>query len=199
RGWEITSLDHVADFLNGAACQKYPPTEGISSLPVIKIRELNQGISENTDLARSDIPAKWHVRDGDVLFSWSGSLCVKLWSGGPGVLNQHLFKVTSERYPKWLYLAWTRKHLDSFQRIAADKATTMGHIKRHHLTDARCIVPPDTTVDRLGALLEPLLERGLAAELESRTLAELRDTLLPRLISGELRIPEAEALAEELT
>ena len=192
RGWEVRSLDAIADFLNGAACQKYPATDGEPWLPVIKIRELNQGVTAQTDRATATIPDKWHVRDGDVLFSWSGSLVVKVWTGGPGALNQHLFKVTSEPYPRWFYLSWVQHHLAEFQRIAADKATTMGHIKRHHLTDAKCAVPPADLLARVGALLEPVVNRQVANELESRTLADMRDTLLPKLISGELRVPEAE-------
>jgi type I restriction enzyme S subunit len=192
RGWEVRSLDAIADFLNGAACQKYPASPGEPWLPVIKIRELNQGVTDQTDRATARIPDKWHVRDGDVLFSWSGSLVVKVWTGGAGALNQHLFKVTSGVYPRWFYLSWIQHHLCEFQRIAADKATTMGHIKRHHLTDAKCAVPPVDVLAKVGALLEPVVNRQVANELESRILAELRDTLLPKLISGELRVPEAE-------
>lgn len=196
RGWEVRSLDAIADFLNGAACQKYPAIDGEPCLPVIKIRELNQGVTAQTDRATATIPDKWHVSDGDVLFSWSGSLVVKVWTGGPGALNQHLFKVTSEAYPRWFYLSWVQHHLAEFQRIAVDKATTMGHIKRHHLTDAKCAVPPADVLAKVGALLEPVVNRQVANELQSRTLADLRDTLLPKLISGEVRVPEAEERVE---
>lgn len=197
RGWEVRALDMIADFLNGAACQKYPAAGSEPSLPVIKIRELNQGVTDQTDRATATIPQKWHVQDGDVLFSWSGSLVVKVWTDGPAALNQHLFKVTSDSYPRWFFLSWVQHHLAEFQRIAADKATTMGHIKRHHLTDAKCAVPPDEVLARIGALFEPVVDRQIANELESRTLATLRDTLLPKLISGELRVPEAEAAVGE--
>jgi len=192
KGWEVRPLDAVADFLNGAACQKYRPSDGAESLPVVKIRELNQGITAKTDRATIDIPKKWWVEDGDVLFSWSGSLVVKVWTGGRAALNQHLFKVTSEVYPRWFYLLWTKFHLARFQRIAADKATTMGHIKRRHLSDALCVVPPGSTVERWSATLAPLVQRAVTSELESRTLAMTRDALLPKLISGELRVPDAE-------
>lgn len=195
RGWEVRSLDAIADFLNGAACQKYPAIDGEPCLPVVKIRELNQGVTTETDRATSTIPAKWHVKDGDVIFSWSGSLVVKIWTGGPGALNQHLFKVTSQEYPRWFFLSWVKHHLSEFQRIAAGKATTMGHIQRHHLTAAKCAVPPTDVLRRIGALLEPLVDRQVANELESGSLAELRDTLLPKLISGEVRVPEAEERA----
>lgn len=194
RGWRVRSLDAIAEFLNGAACQKYPAIEGEPWLPVIKIREMNQGVTAETDRATSTLPVKWHIKDGDVLFSWSGSLVVKIWTGGAGALNQHLFKVTSSEYPRWFFLSWVKHHLAEFQRIAADKATTMGHIQRHHLTNAKCVVPPVTALTQIEMLLGPLVDRHVSNEIESRTLATLRDTLLPRLISGELRVPEAEEL-----
>ena len=67
--WEVKPLDKVADYLNGLACQKHPPVEGQKSLPVIKIREPRQGITNNTDRASVDVPRKYIVEDGDVLFS----------------------------------------------------------------------------------------------------------------------------------
>jgi len=194
KGWKVDALDEVADYLNGTACQKYPAPSDEPSLPVIKIRELNQGVTKDSDRATVAIPDKWRIADGDVLFSWSGSLIVKVWTGGPGALNQHLFKVTSETHPRWLYLMWTRHHLREFQRIAADKATTMGHIKRRHLTEAKCVIPPAGTSEKANTLLGPLVERQVVNDLESRTLAALRDTLLPKLISGELRVPKTEEL-----
>jgi type I restriction enzyme S subunit len=188
RGWRFEPLDAVARFLNGLALQKYPANDGAPSLPVIKIAELRRGNTVDSDRASVDVPPEYVVVDGDVLFSWSGSLTVVLWSGGRGALNQHLFKVTSSRFPRWLYFRWVLQHLPDFQAIAADKATTMGHIQRGHLTKALVAVPPPAILERAGEIFEPLDARWLAGALESRTLAELRDSLLPRLLSGELSV-----------
>lgn len=196
RGWQMRPLDEVAHFLNGTACQKYPAHPGEDSLPVIKIRELNQGVTESTDRASLEVPAKWRVEDGDILFSWSGSLQLKVWAGGPGFLNQHLFKVTSEEFPDWFYFSWTLHHLEEFRRIAADKATTMGHIKRRHLSEALCAVPPSGILNEAGPVLGSLFDRQQLCREENQTLAEIRDTLLPKLISGEIRVPEAEKRLE---
>jgi type I restriction enzyme S subunit len=114
-----------------------------------------------------------------------------------GALNQHIFKVTSKRYPKWFYHYWTQHYLDQFQRIAAGKVTTMGHIQRHHLSEALDVVPPERLMQLMTEIVAPLLDAVILNRLESRILAELRDTLLPKLISGELRLPEAERWAEE--
>ena len=190
-GWRVTGLDETATYLNGLALQKYPPNDD-GSLPVIKIAQLRAGHTDGADRASVDIPPAYVVEDGDVLFSWSGSLEIEIWCGGRGALNQHLFKLTSGRFPKWFYFLWTRHHLADFRGIAAGKATTMGHIQRGHLSAARALVPPPRLVEAMSAHFEPLLDNLIARRLQSRTLAALRDALLPRLIAGELRVSDAE-------
>lgn len=185
--WENKSLDEIAVFLNGLAMQKYPASDG-STLPVIKIREMSAGITSNTDVASAAIPEQYIVHDGDILFSWSGTLIVKPWCDGDGALNQHLFKVTSREYPKWFYYYWTKHHLQSFIETAAGKATTMGHIQRRHLTEAKVKVPPANRLAKANQMMEPILDQQITNELENRKLANLRDSLLPRLISGKIKV-----------
>lgn len=197
-GWTAVPFDEAASFLNGLALQKYPAVPDEDFLPVIKIRELRQGLTEATARASTDVPAKYVIEDGDLLFSWSGTLEVVRWSSGRGALNQHLFKVTSE-LPQWFIHLWLLNHLPSFRHTAASKATTMGHIQRKHLTDAVVLVPPADGMNLLGHTVAPLYERAHLCDLESRTLAELRETLLPKLLSGELRVRDAEKVAEALT
>jgi type I restriction enzyme S subunit len=188
KGWREESLDHVATFLNGLALQKFPP-DGDDSLPVIKIAQLRAGNTDGADQASFRVPTEYVIEDGDVLFSWSGSLEVELWCGGRGALNQHLFKVSSDQFPKWFYFLWTRHHLSEFQAIAADKTTTMGHIQRKHLTQAKVFVPTPPELKEMSETMSPLIEKLITNNLESRTLAALRDALLPKLLSGELRLP----------
>ena len=184
-GWEVKPLDQIATFLNGLALQKFPP-EGGQTLPVIKIKQLRAGHTVGADLANDRMPTEYVVRDGDVLFSWSGSLELAIWAGGKGALNQHLFKVSSDAHPKWLYYFWTRRYLEDFRDIAADKATTMGHIQRRHLTEALTVIPPEQTLSAMDRAITPLTERALTHRMEARTLAAQRDALLPKLVSGEV-------------
>ena len=190
-GWEVKSLDEIARFLNGLALQKYPAAEG-RSLPVIKIAQLRAGNANGADRTSADLEPDYIIQDGDILFSWSGSLECVLWAGGPGALNQHLFKVTSANYPRWLCYLGIHQHLDDFRHIAAGKATTMGHIQRRHLSNAKLPVPSPTLVRAMDTVIGPIVESTWHREVESRTLAALRDTLLPKLISGELRVKDAE-------
>lgn len=193
-GWGERPLDNIAEFLNGLALQKFPATPGQPSLPVIKIAELRSGITANSNTASLDVPTKYIVDDGNFLFSWSGSLVAKFWTEGRGALNQHLFKVSSAEYPAWFYSQWVWHHLEEFQSIAASKATTMGHIQRGHLSSARTICPSSKTIDVLGRLIGPLQDQVIANLLQSRTLAETRDLLLPKLMSGEIRVRDAEKM-----
>ena len=189
KGWYVESLDSVATFLNGLALQKFPPI-GNNDLPVIKIAQLRKGDTVGADLASRAIKPEYVVQNGDVLFSWSGSLEVEVWCGGEGALNQHLFKVTSDDFSKWFYFYWTRHHLEHFRQVAASKATTMGHIQRAHLTDAKVFVPNKEVLDAAGIALEPIMNRMIGNSLQATNLAALRDTLLPRLISGQHQLPE---------
>ena len=198
-GWEIKPLDKIAEFLNGLALQKFPALDPEDSLPVIKIAELRGGITGKSNRASHAIPEEYIVKDGDFLFSWSGSLMAKFWTEGEGALNQHLFKVTSDRYPEWFFSQWVRHHLEEFQAIAASKATTMGHIQRGHLKEAMTNCPPDDLLSILGRTAGPLVEHIINNERENRTLAQTRDLLLPKLMSGEIRVGDADKFAQEST
>ena len=191
-GWLLKPLDSVAHFQNGLALQKYRPGQGNECLPVVKIAQLRTGRTGGREWASAAIKPECVIENGDVIFSWSGSLLVRMWCGGRAALNQHLFKVTSNRYPKWFYLYCILAHFPEFQRIVDDKTTTMGHIRRHHLTDALCVVAPDSLLAVASETFDALLERQVVDEVESRALETLRDALLPRLISGHLRMEECE-------
>lgn len=190
-GWEEKSLVEIAEYLNGLALQKYP-AKGIDDLPVIKIREMKQGISENTDKCSRDIPSQYIIHDGDILFSWSGSLEVVIWHDGEGALNQHLFKISSDKYPKWFYYLATKYHLANFKMIAETKSTTMGHIQREHLREATILIPPKELFAEYDNKIAPLIEKKIKNNAQIKILTHLRDTLLPKLMSGEVRVKESE-------
>ena len=190
-GWTSGSLLDIANYLNGLAMQKFRPADGESGLPVLKIKELRQGSCDaSSELCSPSIKPEYIVHDGDVIFSWSGSLLVDLWCGGTCGLNQHLFKVTSDKYPKWFYYAWTAHHLARFVAIAADKATTMGHIKREELAKAEVVIPDAASMERIGSILQPMYDLIISNRIENRKLAALRDTILPQLMSGELDVSD---------
>ena len=186
-GWEVVSLTDIATFTNGLAMQKFRPNYKEPHLPVLKIKELRQGFCDDTsEICIDDISDNFIAYNGDIIFSWSGTLLVDIWCGGKCGVNQHLFKVTSEKYSKWFFYFWIKRHLAEFIRIAKDKAVTMGHIKRGHLTNALVVVPNEKTMQNADKIFTPIIDRIIEAKIESKRLASLRDTLLPRLMSGEL-------------
>ena len=190
-GWRVGTLTEIAEYLNGLAMQKFPPLSDDDSIPVLKIKELGQSQCDNSsDKCSKQIKPEYIVKNGVVVFSWSGTLMVDIWCGGICGLNQHLFKVTSDNYPKWFYLMWTKHHLAEFIRIAKDKAVTMGHIKRGDLEKAQVAIPDSNTLDKMSEVMNVIFDQIINSRLESNALSTLRDTLLPRLMSGELKINE---------
>lgn len=190
-GWKVERLTEIASYMNGLAMQKFPPENNEDSLPVLKIKELGQGFcGPDSDRCSCNIKDERKIHNGDVIFSWSGTLLVDVWCGGDCGLNQHLFKVTSKDYPKWFYYYWTKHHLQEFIHIAKDKAVTMGHIKRGHLEEALVAIPDNDSMEKAHELFEPILSKMISLRLENSRLSLLRDTLLPRLMSGEIEVPE---------
>jgi type I restriction enzyme, S subunit len=197
QGWPEVAVSDLATFINGGAYTRGSTGRGRM---VIRIAELSRGPGASTVYNELDLPDEKLARPGDLLMSWSGSLGVYRWVRDEAIVNQHIFKVVCSQYPAWLVFDRLRLVMPTFARIAADKATTMGHIKRHHLDDQLVGVPPTAEdVARLDRQLGPVWARLIAAERESLLLENLRDALLPELLSGRLRVPKAERLVESVT
>jgi len=185
--YQTKSLTDIAQYLNGLAMQKFPPVSLQNSLPVLKIKELGQGQCDaSSDRCSTSIRPAYIINDGDIIFSWSGTLLVDVWCGGRCGLNQHLFKVTSGNYPKWFIFYWTKHYLNKFIRIAKDKAVTMGHIKRCDLESSEVKIPEKPILEYLDKIFTPLFDSVIAHRIENRNLFALRDTLLPKLMAEEM-------------
>jgi type I restriction enzyme S subunit len=194
KGWRVVGLASTGEFLNGLALQKYPG----DVLPVIKIPQLRQNSSEGADRCSNGVAPQYVIDDGDLLFSWSGTLVAGWWTAGKGALNQHLFKVSSGELSTVMLKHWIDHHLPWFKLVASSKAVTMGHIKRGHLDEAKVVIPEPTFKDYADSILADYRDKYITNGKQIRTLTNLRDTLLPTLISGELRVPEAEEMVAEL-
>ena len=192
-GWGVDSLWNIATFYNGLAMQKFrPASETDESLPVIKIREMFSGFSKDTEKASTAIPKEAIIEAGDILFSWSATLEVILWGGEKGALNQHIFKVTSEKYPKSFIYNELRSYLKVFKTIAELRKTTMGHITQDHLKQAMIIVPPNDLIDEIHNRISPILKQQLDLKQQNQELTQLRDWLLPMLMNGQVKVEQGE-------
>lgn len=180
-GWRMGALTDIATYMNGTACQKYA-AKGKNVLPVLKIRELSQGFcDQNSDFVDTSIPKDFIVDNGDVIFSWSASLFIDIWCGNKCALNQHLFKVTSEAYPKWFYFLWTHSHIKEWTRIISAKATSMGHIKREDLENAQVIIPAENALKSLDVYMHPIFDLYVHKKKENLLLTDLQSLLLAKM------------------
>ena len=189
-GWHCGNLFEIAVFTNGLACQKFRPKDDEESLPVIKIREMHDGISDDTEEVTSNIPESVKVYNGDVLFSWSASLEVMLWAYGLGGLNQHIFKVTSANdFPKSFYYFQLLDYIDVFKKVAEARKTTMGHITQDHLQQSTIAIPDNKDIAvRFEELISPIFEQVVKLHEEISYLIKQRDELLPLLMNGQVSV-----------
>lgn len=189
-GWHCGNLFEIAVFTNGLACQKFRPKDDEASLPVIKIREMHDGISADTEKVTPNIPESVKVYNGDVLFSWSASLEVMLWAYGPGGLNQHIFKVTSANdFPKSFFYFQLLDYVDVFKKMAEARKTTMGHITQDHLQQSAIAIPDNKDIaDRFEELISPIFNQIIKLHEEILNLTKQRDKLLPLLMNGQVLV-----------
>ena len=186
KGWEVGSLYRIADYVNGLACQKYRPKDGEESLPVIKITEMHGGITNKTETVSKNIPNKYKIHDGDILFSWSATLEIMYWFGGAGGLNQHIFKVVpKEGFPKEYVYQQLSAYIINFVKMAEARKTTMGHITTDHLDQSRIAIPPTPVLELFSEVIRPVHEMIGKYQQQNRELTKLRDWLLPMLLNGQ--------------
>ena len=189
QGWHCGTLLDIAEYTNGLACQKYRPTDN-NKLPVIKIKEMHDGLNADTEWVKADIPDDVKVFDGDVLFSWSASLEVMLWAYGNGGLNQHIFKVTSKNgYPRSFYFYQLIHYVGVFKQMAEARKTTMGHITQDHLRQSTIALPPNVNIaNKLEEKLCPIFDEIVKNNQEIMALTKQRDELLPLLMNGQASV-----------
>ena len=185
--WERKSLYDIATFTNGLACQKFRP-KGKDFYKVIKIKEMRNGFTKDTEFVDKNIPKNIIVNDGDILFSWSASLEVMIWAGGIGGLNQHIFKVTSDKFPKSFVYFQLLNYLHHFRIIANNRRTTMGHITIDHLKQSEIHIPPINIIQKVDKTVSPIFEQIIKNRQENAELSRLRDFLLPLLMNGQVTV-----------
>jgi type I restriction enzyme S subunit len=193
-GWKIKDIYSCAEYINGEAFRNGDFSLYHSGLPIIKIVELKNGITSQTEFTNRDVDSKYKINNGDILFSWSGSpdtsIDTFIWTGGSGWLNQHIFKVTphSPHEKQFVYFL-LQYHKKTFIEIARDKQTTgLGHVTIKDLKRMLFVIPPIKIMEQFENVASPLFNNVLCNYLESSTLSQIRDALLPKLLSGEIRV-----------
>jgi type I restriction enzyme S subunit len=203
QGWSIAPIYEAAEFINGAAYKAFEPNADRRGFPIIKIAELKSGVTAQTAYSAVEMQRKYLIETGDILFSWSGnpdtSIDTFVWAHAPAWLNQHIFRVVPREAPERSYLLQLLRHLKPvFTELARNKQTTgLGHVTVADLKRLMVVRPSRWLIDAFAGVGGGIQQRIFNNEQQAQTLATLRDTLLPRLISGQLRLPEALPLIEE--
>jgi type I restriction enzyme S subunit len=204
-GWTATPLYSIATYVNGAAYAAFQPNDERRGLPIIKIAELKAGVTAQTKFSDVQMPEKYRIGRGDILFSWSGnpdtSIDTFVWPHGPAWLNQHIFRVVPHHQHERAFVLSTLKTLKPiFAEIARNKQTTgLGHVTAEDMKRLLIVRPDYRIMQAWNRVAEPLYGRALQNALETHDVSRLRDTLLPKLIFGELRVRHAEKFLEKVS
>ena len=188
--WENISVYDLADYINGAAFKKNEYAD--AGLPIIKIAELKNGITDSTQHCYVKKDEKYYIDDRDILFSWSGnpdtSIDTFIWSMGRAILNQHTFRVVS-KYDAPAFTFFLLKYLKpQFTHIASNKQTTgLGHVTVADLKRLQFRANA-SVIAEFNALVMPMFDLIYSKYKEIQQLSNLRDTLLPKLMSGEIDV-----------
>lgn len=190
--WTEKSVYDLAEYINGAAFKKNEySTEGI---PIIKIAELKNGITDSTQYCRIEKDEKYYFDNKAILFSWSGnpetSIDTFLWYRGKAILNQHTFRVVS-KYNASAFTYFLLKYLKpKFTHIASNKQTTgLGHVTVSDLKRLQFSCSTDA-IEEFEKMSKPLFDMIYNTYVESNRLSKLRDVLLPKLMNGEIDVSE---------
>lgn len=201
-GWREQPMLEQAFWVNGAAYKDMHFSDAPDALPVVKIAELKNGIVDGTKWTNTDLGDRYKIREGELLFSWSGSpdtsIDAFIWTHGDAWLNQHIFAVrpNGEASLALLY-AMLKFFKPALIEIARDKQTTgLGHVTRQDMIRLKVCVGEPRVREAFDQIAEPLFSRLKSVMQENSRLAALRDTLLPKLISGDLRIKDAQTAVE---
>ena len=191
KGWKVKPLYDSAEFINGTSFKK--DEYSTSGIPIIKISELKNGITDTTQYFDGERDGKYYLQTGDMLFSWSGSpqtsIDTFIWVGNKAVLNQHTFKIKILNNDYSFVYLLLKFFKSKFIRIAMGKQTTgLGHVT---VKDLKQIYFPydKETVESFTIMINPLITKYIGNLIENKRLSSLRDALLPKLMSGEIRVP----------
>ena len=194
-GWIETTLDGIAEYINGYPFK--PADLGETGVPVIRIKQLLDP-NEPVDRTQTETPERCLLRNGDIVFSWSGTLAVRIWNRGPAKLNQHLFRVVEK---KSVYKGIIPLILDHAidELVEKSHGTTMKHITKQTLLPHKVLLPPlpeqKRIVDLISSVdsyIEVISNQGEKSKESDNLLAsvtKLRSALLSDLLSGKHEIP----------
>lgn len=192
KGWEAECIYSLAEYINGTSFKS--KDLGNQGLPIIKIAELKNGITDGTKFFNGEKDKKFYLKNRDILFSWSGnpdtSIDTFIWDKGDAILNQHIFKVVPNSNCGYSYVYTLLRSLKStFTNIARNKQTTgLGHVTVKDLKNLKVALNYEK-INEFNKIIEPIINKIINNNNSTINITQLRDNLLPKLMSGEIRVP----------
>jgi len=192
-GWEMRSVYDYANVVYGAPFSSKQFNDEKLGLPLIRIRDL---ATHEPGVCTEEKHPKGHIIEpGDIVVGMDGEFRLHVWKGPKSWLNQRVchFEALSG-VPTAFLVEALKEPLAYFER--GKVGTTVIHLGKSDIDTFQLIHPGEKGLIAFSDLVEPLVERCVGNALESRTLAQTRDLLLPKLMSGEIRLCDAEKVVE---
>ena len=191
KGWEVKCIYDLAEYINGTSFKAKDYSD--KGLPIIKIAELKNGVTDGTKFFSGEKDKKFYLKNRDILFSWSGnpdtSIDTFIWDKGDAILNQHIFKVIPKFDKGYAFTYLMLKYLKStFTHIARNKQTTgLGHVTVKDLKELK-IALCFSKIKEFNEVAEPIVDLIFENNMNIELLNKTRDSLLPKLMNGEIRV-----------
>lgn len=186
-GWKEADIYSIANIIYGSPfASKLFNTEK-NGKPIIRIRDLKDQHSDvYTPEERDDA---YLIQPKDIVVGMDGEFRPYIWGSEPGWLNQRVCVFENKRPKGKAFLFFSIKPLlDVVEKTQV--ATTVIHIGKKDFDKFQITLPTEDILDKFDELTDPILDQIVANRLENRRLAELRDTLLPKLMNGKIEVNE---------
>lgn len=187
-GWKVGSPYEYAKVVYGAPYKSAKFNDNGEGLPLIRIRDLKDC---NPQFYTPEIlPQTEYVNMGDIVAGMDAEFVPHIWKGNTGLLNQRVCKLMPQQtsISNLFVLYLMKPELEFVQSYKT--GTTVSHLGKADIDKFVVVLPPLEVVEECSKILDSILQRIKNISAESRTLSLLRDTLLPRLMSGEIEVPE---------
>ena len=181
--WKEADIYSIANIIYGSPfASKLFNTEK-NGKPIIRIRDLKDQHSDvYTPEERDDA---YLIQPKDIVVGMDGEFRPYIWGSEPGWLNQRVCVFENKRPKGKAFLYFSIKPLlDVVEKTQV--ATTVIHIGKKDFDKFQITLPTEEILDKFDGLTDPILDQIVANRLENHRLAELRNTLLPKLLSGAI-------------
>lgn len=188
KGWSTGTIYSYIDVIYGAPYKSALFNDKKQGLPLIRIRDLKTYTPQY--YTKEVLPNTEYVECGDIIAGMDAEFIPHIWRGEKGVLNQRLCKFV----PKYDYVSKYYIYSLVYPKLAFVQSykvgTTVSHLGKADIDRFKVIVPPEDIIMQYSKIVNSYFAEIVKVSNENQILSSLRDTLLPKLMSGELSVEE---------